>query len=128
MVCFHFFSGLLQYFYIFFSPRYKAIEISILKKSNILTQIQRCVYCLNHTKIQNDYKIGKTKLFLRYWHIDILNQISKKYLNQIIITQKGKLTKHELETNIRSIETIFTCARFIIQESIISYFHFYKKP
>ena len=69
--------------------RYKPIEISILKKSNTLSQIQRCIYCLNHSKIHNDYKIGKTKLFLRYWHIDILNQISKKYLNQIIIAQKG---------------------------------------
>jgi predicted nucleic acid-binding OB-fold protein len=45
---------------------------------------------LNHSKIENDYKIGKTKLFLRYWHIDILNQLSKKYLNQIIMAQKSK--------------------------------------
>lgn len=67
---------------------YKPIEISILKKSSTLSQIQRCVYCLNHSKIENDYKIGKTKLFLRYWHIDILNQLSKKYLNQIIMAQK----------------------------------------
>lgn len=74
----------------FFILRYKPIELCILKNPNKLTIVEKCIYCLKYSRIENNYKIGKTKLFLRYWHIDILNQISKKFKNQIIITQKSK--------------------------------------
>ena len=74
---------------------YKAIEICIIKKNEIResgtnASLQKCLKCLEYAKI-SDYKVGKSKLFLRYYHIDMLNAVAKQLETNVLMSQKGNL-------------------------------------
>lgn len=66
---------------------FNALSNCVLKYKSKLTLEDKCINCLQYVNIKN-YKIGKTKVFLRYWHLDILNEQENKFKKKIILIQK----------------------------------------
>ena len=85
---------------------YRAIQVCVLDRSDTLAQrrdvnnnvddvLQKCVKCLEYANVR-DYKVGKSKLFLRYYHIDMLNSVAKKLENSVLVAQKSRSPQIEL--------------------------------
>jgi myosin heavy subunit len=66
---------------------FSAISKCVLRYGSISTNKEKCIQCLDYVNIKN-YKLGKTKVFLRYWHLDILNEQENKFKRKIILIQK----------------------------------------
>ena len=79
---------------------YRAIQVCVLDKSDAIARrdvnnnmddmLQKCIKCLEYANVR-DYKVGKSKLFLRYYHIDMLNSVAKKLENSVLVAQKSKI-------------------------------------
>lgn len=68
-----------------FIERYKAIDLVYGQKIN--RAFANCAQILESAKIRG-YQLGKSKVFLRYYHIEQLNEIIKKYQKNALIIQR----------------------------------------
>lgn len=62
----------------------------VTRHGNTAPTADSCRKILTSSKL-HDYEIGKTKVFLKYWHIDVLNERLAVLHKAAIMIQKGKL-------------------------------------
>ncbi|CAH1782096.1 unnamed protein product [Owenia fusiformis] len=70
-----------------FLTRYNVIAVCALPMTSEASDLQQCTQALQYCDIEK-YKVGKSKLFLRYWHVDKLETISRKLESKVITTQR----------------------------------------
>jgi myosin heavy subunit len=92
---------------------YKSIEIFVTADKATSkydsSPLQKCIKCVEFAKI-TDYRVGRSKLFLRYWHIDIFNLLAKKIENCALVIQKtvrGWITRNLIKQRQQSTFEIF---------------------
>ena len=72
--------------FIFISRRYQVLVYPLYKK--IPSDATSCRVILKHCKLKN-WLIGRTKVFLKYYHVEELAHRLEMYRRKIIILQKG---------------------------------------
>ena len=68
-----------------FIERYKMLDLSFGQKIN--RPFANCAQILESTRIRG-YQLGRSKVFLRYYHVEELNEMVKRYKKHAIILQK----------------------------------------
>ena len=64
----------------------------VTRHVNMAATADSCRKILTSAKLHG-YEIGKTKVFLKYWHVDMLDEQLAVLHKAAIMIQKGKLTK-----------------------------------
>ncbi|XP_033099808.1 unconventional myosin-XVI-like [Anneissia japonica] len=70
-----------------FLSRYYALTLGSVPRNSSLPAVQKCKKALDSCQLQ-DFKVGKTKLFFRYWHVEKLAALCAKEDKKIFICQK----------------------------------------
>ncbi|XP_071951291.1 unconventional myosin-XVI-like isoform X2 [Antedon mediterranea] len=70
-----------------FLSRYYALTLGSVPMNSTLPVLQKCKKALESCQLK-DFKVGKTKLFFRYWHVEKLAALCAKEDKKINICQK----------------------------------------
>ena len=68
-----------------FIERYRVLDLNFGQKIN--RPFANCAQILESTRIRG-YQLGRSKVFLRYYHVEELNEKVKRYLKNAVVLQK----------------------------------------
>ncbi|XP_013414025.1 unconventional myosin-XVI-like [Lingula anatina] len=71
-----------------FLTRYDVLSLCCVPvETGHMTPLQKCKQALQNVKFQ-DYQVGHTKLFFRYWHVEQLDKVTETLQRKVLLAQK----------------------------------------
>lgn len=100
-------------------PKYPCLHLWFTRLFPLLPSLPSCRKILQSAKLK-DFQIGKSKVFLKYWHVDRLNELLERVHKAAMVLQKGihHLPSHTITllTKVITIVTVSTL-QFTIYEA-----------